>query len=110
MLLRDWHWMIVKILYRFLLIYPSDLLLQVQADKINYNVLVSFHEDTIHILLLLFVVVVVMQFNFYFIFYVLLFNCRVHSWADKLGMELFHLGDFITRRKEVQEVCTIMCR
>ncbi|KPU77118.1 uncharacterized protein Dana_GF13711, isoform C [Drosophila ananassae] len=27
----------------------------------------------------------------------------VHSWADKLGMELFHLGDFITRRKEVQE-------
>ncbi|XP_053957095.1 voltage-dependent calcium channel subunit alpha-2/delta-3 isoform X3 [Anastrepha ludens] len=26
-----------------------------------------------------------------------------HSWADKLGMELFHLGDFITRRKEVQE-------
>jgi len=28
----------------------------------------------------------------------------VHSWADKLGMELFHLGDFITRRKEVQEV------
>ncbi|XP_017113119.1 voltage-dependent calcium channel subunit alpha-2/delta-3 isoform X7 [Drosophila elegans] len=27
----------------------------------------------------------------------------VHSWADKLGTELFHLGDFITRRKEVQE-------
>ncbi|XP_067644741.1 voltage-dependent calcium channel subunit alpha-2/delta-3 isoform X4 [Eurosta solidaginis] len=27
----------------------------------------------------------------------------VHSWADKLGMELYHLGDFITRRKEVQE-------
>ncbi|XP_054084709.1 voltage-dependent calcium channel subunit alpha-2/delta-3 isoform X3 [Zeugodacus cucurbitae] len=27
----------------------------------------------------------------------------VNSWADKLGMELFHLGDFITRRKEVQE-------
>ncbi|XP_017029919.1 voltage-dependent calcium channel subunit alpha-2/delta-3 isoform X5 [Drosophila kikkawai] len=26
----------------------------------------------------------------------------VHSWADKLGTELFHLGDFITRRKEVQ--------
>ncbi|KAM8713318.1 hypothetical protein ACLKA7_013609 [Drosophila subpalustris] len=27
----------------------------------------------------------------------------VHSWADKLGLELFTLGDFITRRKEVQE-------
>ncbi|XP_055909802.1 voltage-dependent calcium channel subunit alpha-2/delta-3 isoform X2 [Eupeodes corollae] len=27
----------------------------------------------------------------------------VHSWADKIGVELFHLGDFITRRKEVQE-------
>ncbi|KRF79596.1 voltage-dependent calcium channel subunit alpha-2/delta-3 isoform X3 [Drosophila virilis] len=27
----------------------------------------------------------------------------VHSWADKLGLELFSLGDFITRRKEVQE-------
>ncbi|XP_012158021.1 voltage-dependent calcium channel subunit alpha-2/delta-3 isoform X4 [Ceratitis capitata] len=26
-----------------------------------------------------------------------------NSWADKLGMELYHLGDFITRRKEVQE-------
>lgn len=31
-------------------------------------------------------------------------NFRVHSWADKLGIELFNLGDFITRRKEVQEV------
>ncbi|XP_017839483.1 voltage-dependent calcium channel subunit alpha-2/delta-3 isoform X1 [Drosophila busckii] len=27
----------------------------------------------------------------------------VHSWADKLGLELFSLGDFITRRKQVQE-------
>lgn len=34
-------------------------------------------------------------------------SIRVHSWADKLGMELFHLGDFITRRKEVQEVFDI---
>lgn len=31
-------------------------------------------------------------------------NYSVHSWADKLGLELFSLGDFITRRKEVQEV------
>lgn len=29
---------------------------------------------------------------------------RVKSWADKLGVELWHLGDFITRRKEVQDV------
>lgn len=29
---------------------------------------------------------------------------RVKSWADKLGVELWHQGDFITRRKEVQEV------
>ncbi|XP_037905987.1 voltage-dependent calcium channel subunit alpha-2/delta-3 isoform X5 [Hermetia illucens] len=27
----------------------------------------------------------------------------VHRWVDKLGLELWHLGDFITRRKEVQE-------
>ncbi|KAH8398224.1 hypothetical protein KR222_006390, partial [Zaprionus bogoriensis] len=27
----------------------------------------------------------------------------VHSWADKLGLELFSLGDFITRRQDVQE-------
>ncbi|XP_060654964.1 LOW QUALITY PROTEIN: voltage-dependent calcium channel subunit alpha-2/delta-3 [Drosophila nasuta] len=27
----------------------------------------------------------------------------VHSWADRLGLELFSLGDFITRRKELLE-------
>ncbi|XP_077284622.1 voltage-dependent calcium channel subunit straightjacket isoform X2 [Arctopsyche grandis] len=26
----------------------------------------------------------------------------VHSWAEKLGVELWHFGDYITRRKEVQ--------
>lgn len=30
--------------------------------------------------------------------------CSVKSWADKLGIELWHLGNFITRRKEVQDV------
>uniref|UniRef100_A0A182SAX0 Uncharacterized protein n=1 Tax=Anopheles maculatus TaxID=74869 RepID=A0A182SAX0_9DIPT len=28
----------------------------------------------------------------------------VQAWAAKLGGELWHLGDFITRRKEVEEV------
>lgn len=28
----------------------------------------------------------------------------VKAWADKLGIELWHLGNFITRRKEVQDV------
>lgn len=28
----------------------------------------------------------------------------IKSWADKLGVELWHLGNFITRRKEVQDV------
>lgn len=32
------------------------------------------------------------------------FLCSVKSWADKLGIELWHLGNFITRRKEVQDV------
>ncbi|XP_055376852.1 voltage-dependent calcium channel subunit alpha-2/delta-3 isoform X2 [Condylostylus longicornis] len=27
----------------------------------------------------------------------------VKTWAEKLGVELWHLGDFITRRKDVQE-------
>lgn len=34
---------------------------------------------------------------------------RVKSWADKLGVELWHLGDFITRRKDVQEVWLALC-
>lgn len=29
---------------------------------------------------------------------------RVKGWADQIGSELWHLGDYITRRKEVQEV------
>uniref|UniRef100_A0A1B0CCX1 Putative secreted protein n=1 Tax=Lutzomyia longipalpis TaxID=7200 RepID=A0A1B0CCX1_LUTLO len=27
----------------------------------------------------------------------------VHAWAEKLGIELWHVGDFITRRKLVQD-------
>lgn len=29
---------------------------------------------------------------------------RVNSWADKIGIDIWHLGDFITKRKDVQEV------
>lgn len=28
----------------------------------------------------------------------------VQAWAVKLGTELYHFGEFITRKKEVQEV------
>lgn len=33
-----------------------------------------------------------------------LFQYSVASWADKVGLDIWHLGDFITKRKEVQEV------
>lgn len=29
---------------------------------------------------------------------------RVQAWAVKLGTELYHFGEFITRKKEVQDV------
>lgn len=32
------------------------------------------------------------------------FICRIRSWAEKLGVELWHAGDYITRRKSVQDV------
>lgn len=34
---------------------------------------------------------------------------RVHAWAEKLGTELWTSGDFITRRKQVQEVVALNC-
>lgn len=41
--------------------------------------------------------------NCFFIFVMCVLH-SVKSWSDKLGFELWHLGNFITRRKEVQEV------
>lgn len=31
---------------------------------------------------------------------------RVQAWAVKLGTEVYHFGEFITRKKEVQDVST----
>jgi hypothetical protein len=40
-------------------------------------------------------------FNHFFLFF---YQCRVKQWADKFGAELWHLGEFITRREKIQEV------
>lgn len=34
----------------------------------------------------------------------MLFFSRVQGWAEKLGAELWHLGDYVTRRDDVIEV------
>lgn len=34
------------------------------------------------------------------------YHRSVQGWAVKLGTELYHFGEFITRKKEVQDVST----
>jgi hypothetical protein len=29
---------------------------------------------------------------------------RVHSWAEKLGVELWNLGEYVTSREEIRKV------
>lgn len=46
----------------------------------------------------MFLLILIEYFSFFFLF-------SVRSWADKLGIELWHIGDFITRRRDVEDVC-----
>lgn len=48
--------------------------------------------------------IVLLNFTFTSFLFIIFSVKIVEQWAQKLGFELVSLGDFITRKKDVQEV------